>query len=271
LDLAVVAPAANVTGAYWQGAITIGQIPDAGLSVQDLQALSHESGSARTHHTMRGAIMNNNIVYDQLRQVQTGAITYEQASLEVVSFLILEKSAVNITTGANMNYSITVAAKGNFAFWPKATDSFAAGLHPVRNLSSSNSKLRDHVYDPTSSIGDQVFRSVEHGIRSLLESTPGQWAMRAMPYVAQVASLLAEDQNADPGTECVLVSENAHSLREALRALERFSPRDSEYSSFFRTLDLFRQWQIDYLAIDSRLTPLHDVAQEEVVMTKKKP
>jgi len=55
---------------------------------------------------------------------------------------------VDITTGAIQTYTLAGEIMGNFAFWPRATDSLANSLYGKEEVSSAPSKLQNHAYNP---------------------------------------------------------------------------------------------------------------------------
>lgn len=59
-------------------------------------------------------------------------------SLEYVSYIILERPAVNITTGGLVPFTLAGASRGNYAFWPRADDTFANGLVHAGSVSTIN-------------------------------------------------------------------------------------------------------------------------------------
>lgn len=81
-------------------------------------------------------------------------------SLEVVNYLILERPAVDITTGAMQTYTLTGHIKGNFAFWPIAQDTLANALGP-HTVDKIPSLLKDHNYDPTRILSGSIEKIVK--------------------------------------------------------------------------------------------------------------
>jgi len=128
--------------------------------------------------------MNNNAVYDQIQNAAANpANAFDDMSLEVVHFLIVERAAVDITSGAKQVYSLAVQTRGNFAFWPSAMDSFANSLYRTPENSPDRPRLADHVYDPLSSIGG-VMPYIGKALSLISASSPGGWLGRALPLAA---------------------------------------------------------------------------------------
>jgi hypothetical protein len=74
--------------------------------------------------------VNNNVIYDKhVNQKVALEDIFDAMSLETVHYLIIERGAVNITTGGLSEYSLAGSVRGNFAFWPKAFDSMANSLY----------------------------------------------------------------------------------------------------------------------------------------------
>lgn len=71
-------------------------------------------------------MVNNNLVYQQ--QALGTNLDDPAYSGEIISYAIIERAAVNLTTGANAIYSLSYTANANGVFVPLASDSFANSL-----------------------------------------------------------------------------------------------------------------------------------------------
>jgi len=75
---------------------------------------------------IRSAMVNNNLVYQQ--QALGTSLDDPAYSGEIISYAIIERAAVNLTTGANSQYSLSYSVSSNGVFVPLAQDAFANSL-----------------------------------------------------------------------------------------------------------------------------------------------
>jgi len=127
MSLSLLAPAANVVGAVYEGALSLCQIPISGLSVSKLIQLSQKTHTGGTQFTLKGAVVNHDLIFGQ-HDGQGVEVIYEDLALETVHYLVFQTPVISITSGAAAAYSFLTTIKGNYLFWPKATDPFANRL-----------------------------------------------------------------------------------------------------------------------------------------------
>jgi len=107
-----------------------------------------------TKYDLCGAVVNNNIVYSKVGDPKIDTSPYEESQLEIITYIILERPAANITDGSLVPYTLAGDIRGNYAYWPKASDTFSNSLHAVTKLaitgaaSAVQSQLKEHVYHP---------------------------------------------------------------------------------------------------------------------------
>lgn len=125
----VLAPAANMVGSYYRGTIQYGQIPKSGqpgLTLRELIEIAGDVEVMEPQFHMRIKVVNHDLVYD----TQDSSKTLESSDFagELVQYVILQKPAINITSGDNAKFSLQCNFKGNTVFWGKAEDSIANNL-----------------------------------------------------------------------------------------------------------------------------------------------
>jgi len=126
----VLAPAANLVGSYFKGTLQYGQLPsnpESGLSLRQLIEISGDVEIMKPQFKMRTGVVNHNIVYES-QQFQGDGLRDNEFVGELISYVILQDVAKNITTGDNSSFSLQFNIKGNGVFWGKPQDSIANNL-----------------------------------------------------------------------------------------------------------------------------------------------
>jgi len=122
-----------------------------GLTFSKLIQLSSEVETATTGMTLRGSVVNNNLVTTALTPNTNDS--FADFSNEIVHFYVLQTPVISITTGASTEYSMIGTGRGNYAWWPTAEDAFAnkigaAATTDAPDVSQNKSWLRDTIVDP---------------------------------------------------------------------------------------------------------------------------
>lgn len=129
LEISLLAPLANLVGAVYEGALTMSQIPSGGLSIGQLIGLSQRTHTGGSLFSLKGAVVNHNMIFDAFGSTTPSDVTpFVDLSLETVHFLVFQTPVISITTGTRANFSFIGSVKGNYLFWPKATDPLANRL-----------------------------------------------------------------------------------------------------------------------------------------------
>lgn len=140
---------------------------------------------------LRSAIVNNNLVYQQ--QAVGTALDDPAYSGEIISYAIIERAAVNLTTGANALYSLSYDVRCNGVFVPLASDAFANSL--ARTMDSPG--LQDPLpgittgiqYNPSVKVKKAGWKEmVSQIIKSDAAKTIGSMAWSAVQAAAMLAS-----------------------------------------------------------------------------------
>lgn len=161
----VVAPEANVAGKIWKGRILYGQLFDASrrtgginysdggglyLTLQQLINLAQEvKWSPQNSVSLQTSIVNNNLPY--LREdAHTGLADQKDFAEylnqpafggEIIEYCIIQNAAMNITTGANMPFTMVNDVSQNLAFWPRASDAVMNNLFRVQQNTKTYTKM----------------------------------------------------------------------------------------------------------------------------------
>jgi hypothetical protein len=132
----MLAPQANIIGKAFHGRITMGQLRSNGsnqnISISQLIKISH-SLSDILHGddiVLKSAINNNNILFDNGKNITNIG---EEFANEFIDYVVIQRGAANITTGAKATYSLLSEIKGNALFWPNALDSLANNLFNIND------------------------------------------------------------------------------------------------------------------------------------------
>jgi len=174
INLSILTPAANLVGSVYEGALTLSQIPTTGLTISQLIQLSQRSHTGRRDFTLKGAVVNHNIVFESHGDPTMGdESVYPDLSLETVHYLIFQTPAININTGGNSIYSFVGSISGNYLFWPKASDPFAnrlgsrktqADTYLDKQVSTLTKESTTSWYDPLLELGADTAKGIVSGI-----------------------------------------------------------------------------------------------------------
>lgn len=125
----MVIPAANLTGTMYRGTLRLGQlfqaVPSAtvnpGLPLSAfIRAADHIEGM-QTGFDLQSAIVNDYILTHSLRNGADNLVTVLKdvdLGSEIVSFVVLQTPAINITNGTNSNFSLICELESNIAVMP---------------------------------------------------------------------------------------------------------------------------------------------------------
>jgi len=139
-------------------------------------------------------VVNNDSVYKQKSHLaaEHGNENFKDMSMEIISFAVIERPSVNITTGAIAEYSINMSIGSNFVYWPKAEDPFTHALNQSNHPSKKDIVSRDHSYNPLTSLptsvmlpGGSMLSKIGSGIKSVYNF--GQHAIDKIKKVAPAA------------------------------------------------------------------------------------
>jgi hypothetical protein len=119
--------------------------------MQDLVNLAQDVElDAKARVSVQASVVNNNLPYSPVDPL-SGTITtsaglakyLNQPGMqgEVIEYCIIQNAAMNITTGALMNYTLVNEVGINLAFWPKSTDAIANNLFRVGQNTKSYTKM----------------------------------------------------------------------------------------------------------------------------------
>lgn len=137
LSMNILSPQANLVGSVYYGAMTMGQLPSAGLTVQQLIQQSQTCQIGQSTITLRGAVTNHSIVYNTANvQVATTGDPFVDLSMETIHYAVLVSPVISVTTGAQQIFSLMYSCGGNYLFFPKPTDPFASKLGSTHSQAS---------------------------------------------------------------------------------------------------------------------------------------
>lgn len=141
LNLHLVAPAANLTGACFTGQMTLSQFN--GIGLRQLMQDSSRTESGHWDVTLKSAVVNPDLVTDINFAINTNLVSdlFKDAENEIVSYVIYQTPAINITTGLPSQYSFIATQSGNFVYYPRATDPFAFALGGPDGVQNYNKVL----------------------------------------------------------------------------------------------------------------------------------
>lgn len=142
LNLHLVAPAANLTGACFTGQMTLGQFQS--ISLRQLLQDSSRTESGHWDVTLRSAVVNPDLITDinyGITGVTLSSNLFAEAENEIVSYVVYQTPAINITTGLPSQYSFIATQTGNFVYYPRASDPFAFALGGVDGVQNYNKML----------------------------------------------------------------------------------------------------------------------------------
>lgn len=123
--------------------MNLGQMASA-VTLAQLIALSHTNGTMQSCISMRSSIVNNNLAFSREPLTSADADT----NAELISYVILQQPAMNITTGNNSNFSINIALYGNYAYLTRLTDPLAYSLG-IRSQKQEEVKRSNRFYSET--------------------------------------------------------------------------------------------------------------------------
>jgi hypothetical protein len=196
VDHKLLTPAANLVGTYFEGTITVGQLQSAGtglnaaMTVSELISIASYATTMRPDFTLKGAVVNNNIVYDQ-NENEVTSDKYGDLSLELINYVVLQRPAVNITTGAKAEFGILKSIHGNMAFWPNPRDAFANNLFRRGDSTPHGpGMLKDVGFNPLVKMGKDIInsKSTWDTAKTLLKRYAPKIEKFAIKHLPQISS-----------------------------------------------------------------------------------
>lgn len=194
MQLSMLAPLANVVGAVYEGALTLSQLPEGGLSVGDMIRIAQKNHTGGTQFELRGAVVNHSMIFNHHDPAGTVESVYEDLALETVHYLVFQTPVISIVDSTNSTYSFLATIKGNYLFWPNATDPFAnrlgakktqADQYLGRTISASGMQPSDrHWFDPLVDYGKEFYNQHKTEIGNVLSTG----ASLFMPAVGGLAA-----------------------------------------------------------------------------------
>lgn len=163
LDLRIVCPAANLTGAVYKGCITwnqLGSQPTLSNLIQNAQYAS----VGDYEQTMRSSVVEPILIEDITATfaTSTNGSTAQGMDNETIMYLVYQSPVQSITTGAT-TFSLIANQRGNFSYYNKVTDPLAFSLgaswsKPLTEAPSSshNSLVSHHVLPRMNSVVEKT-------------------------------------------------------------------------------------------------------------------
>lgn len=128
LDFKFVVPAANLVGTFYSGTLRLSQLfnsdtpgENGRFTFQQLITVSDEVKGMQTGFSLQSAIVNDYILTHTLRSgddVVSNVLNDELLGSEIVHFIVLQKPAMNITTGASAAFTLIGEAAFNSVVMP---------------------------------------------------------------------------------------------------------------------------------------------------------
>ena len=90
---------------------------------------------------MKSAVVNPDLVTDinyRINGATTSTQIFTGAENEIVSYVIYQTPAINITTGTNSVFTLLGDFEGNFVYYPNAADPLAFSLGDSLNVRNYN-------------------------------------------------------------------------------------------------------------------------------------
>lgn len=118
---------------------------------------------------LQSSVVNHNIVYESQNGDNSNGLGDQHFVGELINYVILQRPAINITTGANSLFTIQANFKGNGVFWANPTDAIANNLfkNNLQSKSPMPGYLAGKTVDPLASTQRAPVRSVWEGAKHI--------------------------------------------------------------------------------------------------------
>lgn len=269
MNLQLLCPQANLVGARYAGSITLASIPVTGLDFAKLIQLSSEVQTASAGLTLKGSLVNNNLVTTALTPNSNDS--FADFSNEIVHFYVLQTPVISITTGSSSVYSMIGTGRGNYAWWPTAADAFAnkigsSATSDTPDVTKGKSWLQDTIVDPLLDVAAAWVPGLGNVAKKLANMAIGGIGRMVMPainnFTAPVRKAIGYQALKKVEQEGTVFYEKAWVLRymnetrealskpalnvflpleaQLLELIDRYYPEILNYPSSFIPADLFQ-------------------------------
>lgn len=158
----------------FQGALTLSQVPTNGLTLSHLIQVAQQVTTGTSSFHLRGAVVNHDIVYNHHSSEVPGIgeeTIFEDLAMETIHYVILQTPVISITTAAPSTFSLIQSIKGNYLFYPRATDSLAARLG--QHETQADNYIDQHTSRPYSARHQVDPTQIYHSMLEQFQERPG--------------------------------------------------------------------------------------------------
>lgn len=274
LELALIAPNANVVGKAFHGRVTLGQFYEhgvwKGITVDQMIKIADSIEDIQQDHKfcLQAAVNNHDVVFSNEHHMNDIG---EEYMAEYVEYLVIQKAAASISTGAKMEYSFIGEFSGNAVFWPNAFDSLANNLYrintkvPTKQSNNRNGMLT-HLADRISNTNWSSLAPAWSGVKSAvswLSNNAGKGgylgtalgiAKTALPFLLKPSQPLTPE-------DTVFIYDFVVKM-EALRPPTLSVPVGAfpEYDAYLQGITFLKKWA--RLHSGKRCIPIKDLSKE---------